>query len=329
MDSSGSGRVALKMTKGTLSTDEQQWLIDDWRTSDRRSRTPAWKRWLYRGMRPLLDIEARQHLSAAVLVRWRPEFVFKRRGFPLEARRVFGALGTRLKDATLLVQGTGTGWDVITWAELQPRKIFAIDAFAFDASWESIQRYTKDHLGVPVEFCVAPLTDCAFLPSGSIDLAVSDAVYEHVQDFSPMLDETRRVLRPGGHVYASFGPLWFAPGGDHFSARGTLENVYAHIDRDADAYRSFFKQHAMSIENFQSGGRYVELDMFSKLTCDAYLAEFSNANFTLEALIAEVDPLALAYERAYPEKVQAILARHPGLTRDDLRTKSLLVRLVR
>jgi len=41
----------------------------------------------------------------------------------------------------VLVQGTGTGWDVISWARLRPRKIIATDMFPFEDSWEDITWY--------------------------------------------------------------------------------------------------------------------------------------------------------------------------------------------
>lgn len=302
--------------------------VTDWEAQDRAARTPGWKRALYRVARPLIDLEGRRHLSAAALARWCPELVFARRGFPLEERRQFATAGQGLAGKTVLVQGTGTGWDVMSWAELRPAKIVATDAFAFPESWEAIARAARDRHGVPVEFRAAPLEDHAFLAAGSVDLCASDAVLEHVRDVPAMLAESRRVLRSTGRLYAGFGPLWYAPGGDHFAPRAGLDHVYAHIEYAPDAYRAFFERHRQPVEDFQSGGRYVELDLFSKLRADDYLAAFRAAGFRVDALVAEVCPLALAFEAAHPARVAALLAAHQGrLDRDDLRLKALLVRL--
>lgn len=302
--------------------------VTDWQEHDRSARTAPWKRLAYRAARPLITLEARRHLSTAAWRRWGVSWAYTQRGFPLEERRTFAATGTSLAAATLLVQGTGSGWDVVSWAEQRPKKIIAVDAWPFP-QWDDIARHCKDRLGVEVAFHEAPLERCNFIADHTIDLCTSDAVFEHVRDLPAVLAEARRVLRPGGHLYAGFGPLWFAPGGDHFATRGGLEHAYAHIDRDAPAYRAFFEGLKSPVEDFQSGGRYVELDLFSKLTVDEYLRDFRAAGLRVEALIAEICPLALAYERRFPDRVTALIARHAGrITRDDLRTKALLVRLI-
>ncbi len=302
------------------------WQLTDWAAQDAAARTPAWKRVVYRLLRPALDLEGRRHLSPAALARWRPDFVFTRRGLPLEARR---DLAPRLDGLTVLVQGTGSGWDVISWAERRPRAILATDAFPFD-SWEPIARHCRDRFGVPVTFREAPLESCPFIPSHSIDLAASDAVLEHVQNLPAVLAETSRVLTPHGQVYAAVGPLWFTAGGDHFAARGPLADVFAHVDRPPEAYRRFFDGLKQPVEDFQSGGRYVELDLFSKLTLDDYLGHFREANLAQDYLAIQVSALALEFERRFPAATRAIVARHaPRLTRDDLRVAGFVIRLSR
>ncbi len=280
------------------------WQVTDWARQDAAARTPRWKRLLYQTLRPALDLEGRRHLSRAALARWRPDFVFTRRGLTLEDRRALATERTRLADATLLVQGTGSGWDVLSWAELRPKKIVATDAFAFD-SWEPIARHCRDRFGVPVTFHEAPLEACPFIPSGTIDLAASDAVLEHVRDLPAVLAETTRVLTP-------------------------LADVFAHVDRDPAAYRRFFEGLKEPVEDFQSGGRYVELDLFSKLTLDGYLAAFLAADLHTERLALQVSHLALAFTRRYPERARALVARHaPRLTPDDLLVAGFFVRLGR
>ncbi len=107
-----------------------------------------------------------------------------------------------------------------------------------------------------------------------------------------VLAETTRVLAPGGRLYASVGPLWFAAGGDHFSGRAPLADVFAHVDRDPLDYRRFFDRNRQPVEDFQSGGRYVEIDLFSKLTLDGYLAAIEAAGFDREYLSVQVSHLA-------------------------------------
>ena len=49
----------------------------------------------------------------------------------------------------------------------------------------------------------------------TFDYAFSYNSFEHFQQPARVLDEMIRVLRPGGHLYLSFGPLYDSPWGEH------------------------------------------------------------------------------------------------------------------
>jgi SAM-dependent methyltransferase len=53
------------------------------------------------------------------------------------------------------------------------------------------------------------------LADASIDLVYSFASLEHFPQPDRCLAEIERVLRPGGHVFINFGPLYFSPYGRH------------------------------------------------------------------------------------------------------------------
>jgi SAM-dependent methyltransferase len=55
----------------------------------------------------------------------------------------------------------------------------------------------------------------ASMKAGSFDLVVSKDSFEHVIDLDGVLQEIARCLRPGGRLYAGFGPLWNSPFGGH------------------------------------------------------------------------------------------------------------------
>lgn len=299
-----------------------------WLVSHERTRTSLTKRAIYRVARPLLSLRARRALSPELLAATRPDLVLFTRGMPLEHRRAWALRGGDVARTRVLVQGTGTGWDVISWAALRPREIIATDLYDFSESWSEIAEYCNATYGVPVRFQTAPLEDHGFLAAGTVDLAVSDAVFEHCKDLRAVLAETRRVLRPGGRVYAGYGPLWYGPGGDHFSGRGGLENCYNHVLLPPDAYRTYFEAQRQDNEDFQSGGRYVELDLFSKLTTREYLAAFADAGFTREGLIYEAAAIGLRFRDAYPALWERLLLQaHPRADRDDLLVRGHLVRL--
>jgi len=299
-----------------------------WMESYQRTRTPLAKRAIYKVVRPLLSRRAVRELSPGLVTETRPDLVLFSRGMPLEHRRRWGALGTPLSRATILVQGTGTGWDVISWAALRPREIIATDLFPFPDSWPEVADYCRQRFGVRVRFEAAPLEDHGFLADGSVDLAVSDAVLEHCVDLGAVMRETRRVLKPGGRVYASYGPLWYGPGGDHFSGRGGLQHIYDHVLLEPDAYRTYFASQRRETEDFQSGGRYVELDLFSKLTTREYLTTFEAAGFEREGLVYSIGPSALRFRARPSDLWERLLVRvHPRADRDDLLLKGHMVRL--
>jgi SAM-dependent methyltransferase len=248
---------------------------------------------------------------------------------PLETRRRWGARYlANIREATLLVQGTGTGWDVVSWARLRPRRIIATDLFPFEESWQEIARYCLDRYRVPVEFRTAPLEDHGFLDSDSVDLIVSDAVYEHCRDLPRVMRESRRLLRPGGYLYASYGPLYFCAGGDHFSGRGGLEHAYNHLRLDQSSYQRYLEAHREEVEDFQDGMRYLELDLFSRLTSGEYLQIYREAGFIINQLILELCHQALDFKKRFPREFQEMVAQSTGrLSPDDLLIKVHLLRL--
>ena len=53
---------------------------------------------------------------------------------------------------------------------------------------------------------------------GSVSSILSITAFEHIHDFALALREMHRVLRPGGTVYADFGPIWSCSIGHHVFA---------------------------------------------------------------------------------------------------------------
>lgn len=302
----------------------------DWRVSDRAQRKGRAKQAVYGVLRPYLSARAARHLSPPFRRRIRPDAVFFTRGAPEEWRRRWGARHVTLSGATILVQGTGTGWDAYAWAEMKPHRVIATDLYVFEESWEQIAAECRDRFGVTVKFRQAALEDHGFLESGSVDLCASAAVLEHCRDLDSVLAESIRLLRPGGSFYAAYGPLWYGPGGDHFSGRGGLESIYNHLALDKGAYDAYVKAHLQPCEDFQSGARYIELDLFSRLTTRGYLAAFEEAGFIRDGLVVELSADAFSYRKRFPDHWRMLLARLCGqCDEDDLIIKANLVRLLK
>jgi ubiquinone/menaquinone biosynthesis C-methylase UbiE len=62
----------------------------------------------------------------------------------------------------------------------------------------------------------------------SFDIIVSSSAFEHIQNFDIAMEEMYRILKPGGFVYAGFGPIWSTCYGHHmwFLHRGELYNYW-------------------------------------------------------------------------------------------------------
>lgn len=301
-----------------------------WLEEDRIHQTNLIKRIVYFFGRPLLSKYASRYLSSETIKGLKPSLVLPGRGMPLETRRLWGSALCNIKQATILVQGTGTGWDVISWARLKPKKIIATDLFEFKESWEQISIYCQDSFKVNVEFRQSPLEDHSFIADDTIDLCASDAVFEHCRDLKSVLKESFRVLKPGGSLYASYGPLWYSSGGDHFSGRGGVKNIFNHLLLDSEDYMKYFQEFLQTNEDFQSGGRYVELDLFSKLSTKEYYTLFQEAGFAINSLILQISPKALRFKSEYPELFMKLRKKFKHKCDvDDFLVSANLVRLIK
>ena len=71
-----------------------------------------------------------------------------------------------------------------------------------------------------VHFLCQDLQD--YPPDPVFDIIVSKDSFEHILDLPGMLAAMKQRLKPGGRVYAGFGPLYNSPFGDHGHARSRI-----------------------------------------------------------------------------------------------------------
>ena len=293
----------------------------NWKTQISRARSALYKRIIYAMTRRGLSVLAKAKLESIKTLSYPSlSLVLPERGFPLETRRSWANRRAHIRGKTVLIVGAGTGWEAPTWLSAGPFRIIALDLCPFVAAWKEIRSHYPS-----IHFLVArneqlPVDD------RSIDLIASDAVLEHCTDMPAVAREMMRALRPGGYVYATYGPMWFCFGGDHFSSRGGDTHGYSHVELNLWAYRQYFEAHRLPDEDAQSGGRYVELDLFSKWTTSQYLECFRDIGFEIADLILEISSRAVAFRHAWPQRFDAIAKRN-NVDRDDLIIKGNLILL--
>lgn len=205
----------------------------------------------------------------------------------------------RVGGARVVLQGVGSGEEVVLWHGLKPSVVVGIDL------------QVKPHAGVCMvrgDLLRLPVRGRTFEVAGSLN------TFEHLTDVNGGVTETLRVLKPGGWIVASFGPLYKAFGGDHFSSlRGGLEHGFNHLLLEEAEYEDFVD--AMTIEGHdivdgepKSGLAYIRDDLFSHLTFDEYKTIFL-ARLEVKRLRGHVEPTALAFRERFPEKWQLLLGR--------------------
>ena len=113
----------------------------------------------------------------------------------------------RVRDKTVLDFGCGSGTEAAEMAEHGARRVIGIDI-----DDESLERARAQALARGV----ADRTTFANDTNEAVDVITSLDAFEHFQDPDAILRKMASVLKPGGEVLASFGPIWFHPLGGHF-----------------------------------------------------------------------------------------------------------------
>jgi ubiquinone/menaquinone biosynthesis C-methylase UbiE len=164
-----------------------------------------------------------------------------------------------LHDRTVLEIGCGYGGMLLALLEKG-----AQSAIGIDVNRERVNYAEKRLAHEPRCRVMVDDVQETVLPSASVDIAVTDAVLEHISDISIALAQVFRVLRPGGSLYAKFSPTWLTYNGPHlityisipwvhllFSDR-TIVNVLYHYRESGR-----FPEQSVTerIEDFQRMGR--------------------------------------------------------------------------
>jgi SAM-dependent methyltransferase len=300
---------------------------NDWATRDNATRMDLLKEFVYFFIRPLLSAYTAKYLKQETIEKLNPTYVLPERGITHRTRCLWALKLRGVKEPTVLIQGVGTGWEVLLWARMGAKKIIGVDLFSFSDTWNDIINYCKNKrfLG-HIKFEKASLENLPFLENSSIDICASEGVYEHCCDLAAVLRESFRVLKPGGVLYAAYGPLWFSAGGDHFSARGGVRNSFNHLLLSPEAYNIFINDYSYEREEWQDGRRYLEINLFSKLTTQEYLEILRQNGFKLNKLILETNSLSLDFKKNYPQLLLELTNKYNNnCEHDDFLIKSNII----
>lgn len=184
-------------------------------------------------------------------------------------RRRVAAATQGLKGRSVLVFGCGSGKDLPSWLAHEPREVTGIDLFAYPDHWKSLQ---DRHPNSQISFFTGPQA-AGRLAAESFDVVASDAVLEHLQNPEAELRHILRSLKPGGIFYSTFGPLWYAYGGDHLSGWDNLSNGYAHLTMTAEEYATYVASYepTFGLERPEDDPRlWVRENLFSRFDLDQY-----------------------------------------------------------
>jgi ubiquinone/menaquinone biosynthesis C-methylase UbiE len=195
-----------------------------------------------------------------------------------------------VRGADVLVLGVGGGDELGLWRQVLPASLTAVDFRQHDR-WSSEGG---------VRFASA---DVRALPFGdsSFDLVASTALLEHVDGVDACMREMARVTRPGGLVFANFGPLYRTYGGAHYFG------AYEHLWMTDEQFEAYLIERAIPYEQ-QEAVFWLRNGMFSRLTYDEYLEAFRR-HFEIAHVTLAVSPRALAYKRTHPDAWRSLCGR--------------------
>lgn len=214
-----------------------------------------------------------------------------------------------LRDSRVLVPGIGYARNLMQLAAWKPKEIVAFDLYEYPKIWAMMAKKIKDEFGVPVTFYKGDFDALPREKIGKFDLVVSDAVLEHVPDMPKFAAGSRELLKEGGIFYASFGPLWYGPSGDH--AEWGTEKIFDHILLSKEDYEKQLREHPPQVADDDScdTGFMIQEDLFSHLRAAQYLEEMDRNGFKMIDLRAKVSPRAIRFLAARPDIVAALDAR--------------------
>jgi SAM-dependent methyltransferase len=214
------------------------------------------------------------------------------------------------------------GEDVQFWLRRGARVVEGIDVYSLEKVWAHAMPILQKQYGAVVRFQQAPIESLPFA-DGLFELVASSAVLEHVQNLEAMIDETARVLKPGGWAWHSFGPLYYTYGADHCIAAYGPAHGYDHVLLPDDEYRHLIEDQAFfDLDPDPNRSFWARRNQFSFAEPYEYLAAF-HVRFDVKHVVVIVSSEALKYREQYPDRWEEM--RASGIAEESLLVKGFNV----
>ena len=251
----------------------------------------------------------------ALRLRWR----YGELGIPAGWQLVMGARGqsgrylvsrvnrfepVRGKQVCLL--GIGLGRELEFWADFRPAQVLGLDVLNYQTAWA---RLRTGYPRLALSFLQVPPGQLEGVADGAFDILSSENVFEHVQDLDAVLWDCARVLRPGGLLFSSFGPLWFTWSGDHFAATREDGDGFAHLRTDFTAYKEALRALPFRPDERADGRVWVLQDLISFLRPLDYIRRCERY-FELVSVRAHLSMEALVWRERHPDDFAMLCRRH-------------------
>jgi ubiquinone/menaquinone biosynthesis C-methylase UbiE len=238
------------------------------------------------------------------------KYYYGQRGNDYDAHRRRVNRIYNVKDKVLLIVGCGAGKEVESWLKFKPKRIIAIDYFNYSPIWTLRTKYYYDKYKVEVVFTQADVRNLDIIPTGSVNIVSSDAVFEHLNDMAASIREIYRVLHVGGIIYATFGPLWHCWGGDHVSSHGGLKAGYNHLLLSASEYKEFLKNFGEYKDNTEDKRFWIFNNLFSYLKSEDYIYELKKHKFEKIFASIIIEPRAVKFKKLYVNEFRDLEKKH-------------------
>ena len=218
-----------------------------------------------------------------------------------------------LNGKKILVAGSGIGRDIPSWLKYNPSQILGIDFFNYHNAWALVKNHFSKKSRTIIDFKRGDLSKLDFIESNSFDVISSDAVLEHVKDLESVMYEFNRILKPGGILYSTYGPLWYSWHGDHYSGWDKLENGYNHLLLDKEKYEKYLSKKPFFEHSEDDGRTWIENDLFSYATPKEYLKIIEKSGFEKCYVANIIEQECLNFSNIHREKWELLINQHQAI----------------